>query len=380
MITDVLHYLLLKKAKIKNILNILKREGFIYTSQDIENILKGNQKGVRYGNVVLERNENGVVCKRFLKIVIDGTLRTFKLFRRQVEITNALDKDEEFKFPTIKALKYSFNASVPYAIFETRENGDNFGFMHDSPLFYENFLESDMEKLVNVIYSFHNAGLSVNKNIWKYTQNISSDITKYKKDAKKLLKTIITHKSKDSEIIEKQVIEILEIYLGHKNLEKIIFDIFEKNWKYVASSKIKNNSYLVHADMQIDNIYRHENGDFELLDFEWVGRSDNPVIAIMYDYGNLRARAWSSPSFQIMLDKKMLEVGKKYYKDIDVINSGLTLGKLRSSLMMCRFHLDFTNTVKKDKRTEEDYKNMYPKTLSDFNEVVKLSPSIYKNL
>jgi hypothetical protein len=372
MIRDILNYFLLRKANDRSVLNILKKEGFIYTPQDIENILKGNQKGVRYGNIVLIRNENGQECKRFLKIVIDGTIKTFKLFRRQVEITDALDRDEGYKFPTIKVIKYSFNESVPYAIFETRENGEGFGFMNDNPQFYEKFSENDMEKLVDVIYSFHNAGLNISKNIWKYTQNISSNIGKYKNDAKKLLETVINHKLESGNLIQKPVKELIENYLGCKNLEKIVFDIFDKNWEYVNSSKFDNSHYLVHADMQIDNIYKHENGDFELLDFEWVGRSDSPIIAIMYDYGNLRARAWSSTSFQQMLDRKMLEIGKRYYKDINIINSGLVLGKLRSSLMMCRFHLDFTNTVKKDKRTEEDYRNMYPKTLSDFGEVIKI--------
>jgi hypothetical protein len=372
MIIDLLNYFLLRKANAEHISKILKKEGFVYTPQDIDNILKGNQKGVRYGNIVLTRNENGQEYKRFLKIVIDGTLKTFKLFRRQVEITDALDKDKGYKFPTIKVIKYSLNESVPYAIFETRENGEGFGFMNDNPQFYEKFSENDMEKLVEVIYSFHNAGLNINKGVWKYTQKISSNVIKYKNDAKKLLETVIAHKSKEGTLIQKPVKELIEDYLGYKNLENTVFDIFDKNWEYVFSSKVDNDNYLVHADMQIDNIYKHENGDFELLDFEWVGRSDNPIIAIMYDYGNLRARAWSSPIFQQMLDRKMLEIGRKYYKDINIITSGLILGKLRSSLMMCRFHLDFTNTVKKDKRTEEDYRNMYPKTLSDFGEAIKI--------
>jgi hypothetical protein len=108
-----------------------------------------------------------------------------------------------------------------------------------------------------------------------------------------------------------------------------------------------------------------------LLDFEWVSRSDNPVIAIMYDYGNLRARAWSCPSFQAMLDKTMLEVGKKYYENIDIIKAGLNLGILRSSLLMCRYRLDFKNTTKNDKRTEEDYQNMYPITIASLASIIK---------
>ena len=86
-------------------------------------------------------------------------------------------------------------------------------------------------------------------------------------------------------------------YTGIRDIEDCIINILEKNWKYVISSKIKDKYYLVHADMQIDNVYRQKDSSFELLDFEWVGKSDNPVTAIMYDYGNLRARACFSPVF-----------------------------------------------------------------------------------
>jgi len=376
MILDFLYYFFLRKAKKHHIKKILEKENFVYTHQDIESILKGNQKGVRYGNMVLLRRENGQECKRFLKIVIDGTVRTFKLFRRQVEISNALNKDTKYKSPSMKVIVYSFKGTTPYAIFETRENGNDYGFMHDNQSFYEKFLDRDMENLVNAIYYFHNAGLNINKEIYRYTQNITSRIFKHKKDIKKLLNTIITHKSKDEIIDQKSVREVLETYLGFKNLDKIVFGILEKNWKNVIESKITKGNLLVHADMQIDNIYKHKDGNFELLDFEWVGQTDSPVIAIMYDYGNLRARAWSSPSFQRILDKKMFEIGKKYYKN-EIVESGLVLGKLRSSLMMCRYHLDFVNTVKKDKRTEEDYQNMYKKTVESFKEVLNIGVSHY---
>ena len=371
MITDILRYFLLKKPDSAQISRILRKENFIYTQEDIENLLRGNQKGVRYGNAVLVRNESNLQVRRFFKVMLDGTLRTFRLFRRQIEISNALNKDEKFDSPTIEVLKYSLNSPVPYGIFETRENGDNFGFMHDNPTFYEKFTEQDMQNLVSSIYSFHNAGLEMDSKIWKYTQNIPSDFYHYKKQIKKYLDQKIKHKSVDGKVTENRVIELIETYTGLQKIDAIVEDVLEKNWKQVISSKIKNKKFLVHADMQIDNIYKHKDGTFELIDFEWVGGSDNPVIAIMYDYGNLRARAWSSPTFQEMLDKNMLEIGKTYYQDNNIIKAGLILGMLRSSIMMAHFHMDFANTVKKDKRTEQDYQNMYPRTLTTIKQVLR---------
>lgn len=370
MFKNIFRYFFLKKADYIQIETILKKENFIYTPQDIEGLLGGNQKGVRYGNIVLERNENNQKQKRFFKVVLDGTLRTYKLFCRQVEVADFLHKDIKITSPTMAVVKYSLNSVVPYSIFETRENGEDFGFMNDNQSFYEKFTETEMQNLVNTIYSFHSSGANIDSRVWKYTQNISSDLSHYKKEFKKFLNTTIVHKSVDGKLVKETVQKLLTTYTGIQNIKDRIFHILKENWKYVIFSKVKNKYYLVHADMQIDNIYKHKDGNFELLDFEWVGKSDNPITAIMYDYGNLRARAWSSPTFQSMLDKAMLEVGQKYYEDTSLINAGLQLGILRSSLMMSRYHLDFKNTVKVDKRTEEDYQNMYPKTLAVLKQIL----------
>lgn len=363
--------LFIKKANYAYINHILKKENFFYKPKNIEKILNGNQKGTRYGNIVLERNENNQKVKRFLKIVIDGKLKTSKLFIRQVKITDTLNRDTKINFSTVALIKSYLNYPIPYAIFETREDGENFGFMHDKPYFYEKFSEKEMYNLVNTIYSFHNTGDNISSNIWKYTRDIKSNINYYKKESSKWLDKKITHKLINGEIVEKRVRELLTLYTNIQNIEKIIMNIFDKNWQYVNNSMTNNKHYLIHADMQIDNLYKNSNGSIELLDFEWVSKSDNPVIAIMYDYGNLRARAWSSSSFQFMLDKIMLEVGKKYYEDINIIKAGLDLGILRSALMMSRYHLDFKNTTKDDKRTEEDYQNMYPKTITSLINILK---------
>src|SRR5680860_78151 len=119
----LLKFLFLKKANYSRINKILKKENFIYTSQDIKNLLKGNQKGIRYGNIVFERNENNQKQKCFFKIMIDGTMRTYKSFCRQVEVADLLHKDKKITSPTMAVIQYSLNSSTPYAMFETRENG-----------------------------------------------------------------------------------------------------------------------------------------------------------------------------------------------------------------------------------------------------------------
>lgn len=365
----MLEGLFIKKANFNRIKSILDSEGFVYKSEDIDNLLKGNQKGVRYGNAVLIRNEEGGPQRRFLKIVIDGTYRTFKLFKRQVEVTRALANDSNYKFPKLRVEKVSFKLPLPYAIFETREDGEGFGFMHDRSEYYDSLTKAEVLNLVRVIYGFHKSGLSLDEKLFKYTQKIDSSSRRYEKELKKDLSRKIVHKNIGGEIQKGTVEALLEQYTGIKDINNKILSSFKENWANI-SSKRSNNKYLVHADMALDNIYKHIDGNFEPLDFEWVGVTDNPAVSIIFDYGNLRARAWSSAKFQSMLDEAMLEIGILEYADQSFVKSSLNLGILKYSLMMSRFHLDYQNTVKKDRRTEEDYFNMFPKTISSLSKLL----------
>jgi hypothetical protein len=359
----MLESFLIRKATKDRIRRILIQENFSFTDLDVENLIKGNQKGVRYGNGVFLRQEGNVGIRRFLKIVLDGRRETYKLFSRQVKIASSIHKDVQYKSPTIAVIKESLHPPVPYAIFETREDGDGYGFMHDRPSFYEEFDAQEVRRLVDVMYSFHLSGFHASVDTLRSAHSMPSSLCHYKREFKGFLEKKIVHKKADGTMLEGKVADIVASYAG-KEVRKAILRTLEENWSFVLASRAKDGMYLVHADMQIDNVYKHKDGAFELLDFEWVGKSDNPVIAIIYDYGNLRARAWSSPGFQAMLDTAMYDAGKERYGDLDMMKAALQLGLLRSSLLMTRYHLDFANTVKKDKRTEEDYFNMFPKTLS----------------
>ena len=364
----MLTWLFLRKADFKKIKNILEKENFIFTEEDIKNLLKGNQKGTRYGNIVLLRKEGTEFRKRFLKLVLDGKWRTYKLFRRQVEVTSALSKDSSYNFPKLSVESSSLKPPVPYAVFETREEGEYFGFMHDLPKYYEKFNETDVATLAQLIYGFHSSGSHMDDNVLKHTQKISSEKGDYIKEINGYLDKKVHHKFSNGSEAEETIEKLLEKYTNISDLRSRVLSLFEKSWNFVENSKDK--IYLVHADMALDNVYRHQNGKLEPLDFEWVGHADNPVIPIMYDYGNLRARAWSSKTFQTMLDKVMFEEGKKYYRE-EIIRAGLNLGILRSGLMMCRYHMDYKHTTRNDKRSDEDYSSMVPSTVSSIENLLK---------
>ncbi len=358
MLNTILNYVLLRKATPSLIENILKKEKFTYTKNDIVTLLKGNQKGTRYGNIILERSEDGQMVKRFLKVVLDGTWRTFTLFERQVKISEMLHRDPTYTAPTLNILHSHLSHPVAYAIFETRESGNDFGFMDDKKESYEQFTTKEIENLVEALFSFHHIGEHVDPTIWKYTRALDFSKEYYVKKIHNLFATRITHKKENGDMVFDTVENIIKTYTNIKDPLKQTLSVFTENWK----ESDRNKTYLVHGDMSLDNTYKHPNGKIELLDFEWVSHTKNPLIALMYDYGNVRARAWSSPSFQSALDSHMLNIGEKY-TDETTLQRGMTLGKLYYSLTMCRFHLDFTNTVKKDRRGDEEYFRMFPASL-----------------
>lgn len=86
----------------------------------------------------------------------------------------------------------------------------------------------------------------------------------------------------------------------------------------VCKDAIKNEEgkkeVLVHGDLAPNNLYVYDNGEVEFLDLEWSGTCSNEALAMITDFGNLRARAWNNKEFREALDAAILEKYKKRRK------------------------------------------------------------------
>jgi thiamine kinase-like enzyme len=362
---------LIVKATKNHIRKILTKEHFIFNEDDVSALISGNEKGTRYGNKVLVRNEDGVHVERFIKIQLDGKRKTYLPFRRQTLLTESFSSN----IPTnsrksLRVITYSLKHPVPYAIFETRTTGVNFGFMHDTPEFYASLSATDLRHIVSEMLMFHSKGQTLQPQVRKLCVQTKNTRSFYRHQLSILLNQKIKHKRKNGDIVTVAVSTLLNEYTTVHNVEKIIFSKFSNAFQSVTKIT-KSGTYLTHGDMQIDNIYKHKDGSFELLDFEWVGVCNNPVIPIMYDYGNLRARAWSHRAFQHQLDKETFTQLCDVYHNEKLASDAVSLGKILFSVMMARFHLDYNNTVTKDRRTEEEYFLMFPATLATLKEVLE---------
>ncbi len=363
--------LFIKKPTFAGVEEIFKKEGFAYNDRDVEDLLCGNEKGTRYGDAALLRNEDGVMRKRFIKIPLDGKRETNRLFRRQVNIANGLHKNKEFADKTMAVVKSSLDSPVPYAIFEVRENGEGFGFLHDTAESYNTLKEKDVRRLVETVYAFHRAGLSMEKNVLRYASYDSWHIGHYTNECKKILDRKVLHRYEDGSEARATIEQLFIHYTNIPDVRKRILALFKEYWPYLYSSKITEGSYLVHSDLQLDNTYQRKDGAFELFDFEWVRRTDNPAIAILGDYGHLRARGWFSPSFQSLLDKEMRDIGIAVYKNPSMVEAALKLSNIYWSLKMSRYHMDVAVTLRREKRSEKEYRAMYSSLTNALMQAIK---------
>jgi hypothetical protein len=353
-IIETLLSLFIKKPLAKDIKNILTRENFIFTNDDVDDLLLGNEKGTRYGAKILNRIEGEQIIKRFVKIVLDGKWRTYQLFRRQIFVTEIVQNNIEKDGVVVKIIDTSLNMSSAYCIFETLPVGKRFGFMHDEFEYYERLSQLQIDTLTKQIFQFHSLGKNIAKSDFKKMQQISDDSQFYIKELKQNLNKKIIYKNSNGKMIRTTVSEVMGDKYGIKNFQD--YSIKKMNALLNEAQRyIGNSYYLVHADMSIDNIYHSSNDEFILLDFEWVGIVQNPLVAIMYDYGNLRTRAWSSPSFQKKLDKSFLNVGVLFGLSTESIKLAMQLGLLRSTVLMSSYHLDYYHTTENDKRSDSEY-------------------------
>lgn len=99
----------------------------------------------------------------------------------------------------------------------------------------------------------------------------------------------------------------------------------------IIDSKQNRIPSIVHGDMAPNNLYIFNSGDVELLDLEWVGTFKNKAIAMILDFGNLRARSWSNEKFRNALDDALIQTYRSKGQE--------EIGKAIMQLSILRSHI-----------------------------------------
>ena len=142
---------------------------------------------------------------------------------------------------------------------------------------------------------------------------------------------------------------------------------YEMNFREATNSLLEKSSqimdkdqfqgrFMTHGDLSPSNIYVADSGGITFLDREWTGASGNKLLALIYDYGNLRARSWNNKEFRETLDDEL----KKQLGD-EAGKTVISLGILRSHCNLAGFFENYPlevqeNEIETQRRlgTEED--------------------------
>lgn len=335
----------------RRIYKVLEEQNFVLAKKERKLITEKISNNRRYFFMVAKRKEGKKTIERFIKIPKNNTKRLLVPFERQIETVKYFKSKKIIKTRGIIAYNYNLEKGIPFVIMET------FPAKHSKIGFIEK--NNKMEFL----------GRKEAKHIIDQLIKLHSINTKtLPKKMKKLLKTypgdFKTIKIKFNKYLNKKVrpidfkgkrelfYKVLEKRIGETKLKQKIKDVLERIEPMVNKKENVKNT-IVHGDLSPNNLYVFNSGDVEFLDLEWVGISKNKALAMVIDFGNLRARSWNNKRFRTILDQELL----KYYKKIGRGKLGkaiIQLSILRSHIKISRF---FENYAWKKQRTQSRRRN-----------------------
>jgi NTP pyrophosphatase (non-canonical NTP hydrolase) len=130
------------------------------------------------------------------------------------------------------------------------------------------------------------------------------------------------------------VSSVLDQRLGVRGLHKKVVELLAV-FRDVIEAEQKKEMVVFHGDFAPDNL-RFGKKSVDLLDLEWAGVHDNEAIAMIIDYGNLRARVWNNKGFRAALDQAIIDKYKKEGNE-ELGRAIVALGILRSDIQIGGF-------------------------------------------
>lgn len=143
-----------------------------------------------------------------------------------------------------------------------------------------------------------------------------------------------------------------------KNLEQIFSKYRSIMEKYDGETE-----YITHGDLAPNNLYVKNDNDIIFIDREWTGISKNKFLAMIYDYGNLRARSWNNEEFRNGLDRSIME----RLDDKEAAQAVIDLGILRSHALLAGFMENYD----KEKQLDSEQKERKESTEKDLLKIFK---------
>jgi len=294
------------------------------------------EKNDRYISVLGVHDEHGTGVRRFLKIPISTSEKIDGLFERQVRLGKFL-KVLGIKTTDIIADNLDRKNGLPFTIIETYEkDAAKIGFISQfepekmkllTPEMAQSCIEA-LEELHGIdVDTIPTAVVSSLRNLTGKTDEFFELIIK--QDLEKRVAALDT----GGEMHDYG--SVLDRRLGITGFHKKVLELLA-GFREVITAEEKKKKVLFHGDYSPDNLYIHDDNTIELLDLEWTGIHDNEAIAMIIDYGNLRARVWNNKEFREALDEAIMGKYKKEGNE-PLGRAVVALGILRSDVQIGGF-------------------------------------------
>lgn len=345
------------------IFKVLTEQNFIIEKKEKQLIKKRISNGRRYFFMIAKRKEGKKIIERFIKIPQNNTKKLLELFKRQIEVAKYLKKKKIIETRGIVAYNYNPKKGIPYAIMETFPiNHSKIGFIEGNR--GAEFLGTREAKFViDQLRRLHSAETkTLPSRLRRVLKKHPGDYKFFQQRFNKYLNKKV--KALDGKEKLEPFEKVLERRLKMTNLRQKIKDVLI-NLDPIINSKENKQDSLVHGDMAPNNLYIFDSGKVELLDLEWVGISKNKAMAMIIDFGNLRARSWKNNKFRELLDRELIKVYRQEGKE-KLGRAIVQLSILRSHIRLSRFFENYPWEKQKDATetrrrniTEQDIKKAF---------------------
>jgi serine/threonine protein kinase len=342
----------------KRVYKVLAEQNFIVGDAERKTIQKRTTNGRRYFFMVVKRIEGKNTIERFIKIPENNTKKLLLPFQRQIEIAKHIKSHRIISTRGVVASNYDPKKGIPFVVMETfPTNQSKIGFIEgDSGVELLGIREA--RQTIDQLQKFHSISIqTLPTRLKKILKIYPGDYKGFRREVFRYLnkkvkpldgkgKTEPFHK-----VLERRL-RIPEIKTKAKKLLAQLEPIIDSRSSRVPS--------IVHGDMAPNNLYVFNSGDVELLDLEWVGVFKNKAIAMILDFGNLRARSWRNEKFRNALDDALIKIYRAKRQE-KIGRAIVQLSILRSHIQLSGFFENYARPKQKDllqtrrrKQTESD--------------------------
>lgn len=329
----------------RRVYKVLTEQNFVIGDKEKKLIQKRISNGRRYFFMVAKRVEGKKIVERFLKVPENNTKKLLTPFQRQIEIAKYIKAKRVINTRGIIASNHDPKKGIPFVVMETfPTDRSKIGFIEGNKG-VELLSVREAERTIDQLKKFHSISIkSLPTKLKKILKVYPGDYKSFRRQVFRYLNKKV--RPLDGEGKLEAFHNVLERRLRIVDLKNGVKKLLDRLEPIIDSKENRDNS-IVHGDMAPNNLYVFNSSYVELLDLEWVGTFKNKAIAMILDFGNLRARSWGNEKFRKALDVALVKEYRAQGQE-ELGKAIVQLSILRSHILLSGFFENYERTKQKD--------------------------------